>query len=267
MPWVSEIRPGEKIIGDTDPTPMTPAGMSTGYESRDYSRFPVGYSEHSRAFDMPLIPQSEWDDRIAEMETNKTRLSDLLLQANIPCLDQNGTNYCWINGPVTALETIRCVEGLPYVKLSPASGGAPIKNFSNSGGWGGEALDWIAKNGVCSAALWPPNAISRSYYTSAAKAEALKFRFLEWTDVESNDFNALMTMLFLRIPCPIGLDWWSHVVCCIDPVKISAGQYGVRFRNSWGMSYGDSGFSILSRNKALGDVEAPRVASATNMAA
>ncbi len=256
MSWTS-IKPGELVIGDTDPTPMTPSNMSTGYQKRDYSAHPHGSLGYAKAFNLPLIPRDEWDDRIAEMEKTKSRLSDLLIQADIPCKDQNGTNYCWFNGVITACETLRCVMGLPYVALSSASGAAPIKGFRNNGGWGGDALEWMQEHGACSEELWPNAAIDRRYYTDKAKAEAMKYRVTEAIDVEQNDFDALMTMLFNRIPCPLGLDWWGHLICAVDPVRTGTRQYGTRIRNSWGMDYGDKGFAVLSERKSIGDVVAP----------
>lgn len=257
MSWNS-LKPGELVIGDTDPTPMTPNAMSTGYEKRDYAAHPHGSLPYAKAFDMPLIPRSEWDDRIAEMEKTKSRLSDLVLAAGIPSKDQNGTNYCWFNGVITACETLRCVEGLPYVALSSASGAAPIKGFRNNGGWGGDALEWMTEHGACSEDLWPNAAINRKYFTEEAKTQALLYRVTESTDVEQNDFEALMTMLFNRIPCPLGLDWWGHLICAMDPVKTGTKQYGVRIRNSWSDDYGDKGFAVLTERKSIGDVVAPR---------
>jgi hypothetical protein len=263
MPFVSKLYTGEKIIGETDPTPHTPAGMSTGYSGRDYKKYPVGYSAAAKPFSLKKIPRSEWDDRIAEMEKNKARLSDLLLAQNIPSLDQNGTNYCWFNGVVTGVYCVRARMNLPYKPLSPASGAAQIKGFRNQGGWGGDALEWMVENGACEQRLWPQAAIDRQYLTEESKQNAKLYRITETNvDVEEDDFDAMMTLLFNGIPCPLGLDWWSHLVCAVDPVKTGSGRYGVRFRNSWGDSYGSKGFSILEENKARGDVSAPRLALA-----
>jgi hypothetical protein len=235
---------------------------SRGYVPRDWSKEPFGSLEYAASFDLPLIPRSEWTDRIAEMEGNHSRLSEMMLDAGIESLDQDGTNYCWCNAVVTAILAIRAKEGLPYIKLSPASAAAQIKNFYNSGGWGGEALEWIVDKGVATVDLWPANAIQRKYLTEEMKANALLHKVEEWFELGNRNFDQLMTLLLLRIPVAIGLNWWSHEVCAIDPVVISAGKFGVRFRNSWGSSYGENGFSILTEGKATpDDAVAPRTST------
>lgn len=251
----SLIMPQEFVIDETTTDAAqavaTPEGMSRGREARDWSV--QGHCSMQGALALPtLIPRSEWTARIEEMERTKTRLSDIIRQAGIPSLDQNGTNYCWCNAVVTAIETGRAANGLPYVKMSPASVAAPIKGYRNQGGWGGEALEYIVAHGVAAASLWPANSISRSYFEQTRENAGLH-KVTEWYDLNNRNFDQLMTCLFLRIPVAIGLNWWSHEVCAIDPVVVSPGRYGVRFRNSWGSSYGDSGFSILTEAKATPD--------------
>jgi hypothetical protein len=269
--WTSELYPNEPIIGATDATPLTPHGYSKGYEPRDYKRNPVGYSAAGRpARDKSVLtPRSEWDDRIAFKEANKSRISDVLRGANIPSLDQNGTNYCWIFGVVGACQARRAVAGLPYVPLSPACGGAQIKSFRNQGGWGNDAVDWMVEHGVCSQATWPQAAIERKYLTEAARIEASRFRLTEWDDCEENDFDAVMSFVLAEDPIPfaIGLDWWGHLIFGCDGVKLGANKYGIRIRNSWGASYGDNGFAVLEERKCLGDAYGIRVMSATEYAA
>jgi hypothetical protein len=239
--------------------PDAPAGYGKGYVKRDYNAHPLCSIAGTVALDLPLIPREEWPDRIADMERTKSRLSDLVLQAGIKSKDQRSTNYCWINGVVTAIETIRCVMGQPYVPLSSASAGCIIKNFRNVGGWGQEGLEHVVKLGVCSEELWPNAAIDRKYYTEEAKAEALLNRCTEWYDLPPGTLDATMTCLFHRIPVAVGYNHWGHEVCAMDPV-MQGGEFGVRHRTSWSDSWGENGFGILMGRKAIpDDACAPRV--------
>lgn len=229
-----------------------PPGLSKGRVPRDRAAVPTGSMPFARAFDLPIIPRSEWPDRIADMERTKSRLSDICTQAGIPPLNQNGTNYCWAHGPVTGLEIMRAVNGLPYVNLSAASVAAPIKNGANQGGWGGDALEYMVSHGVATAEFWPLNSRSMSLNSKPEViASREKHKVTEWLDLSNRNFDQLMTCLLLRIPVAVGYNWWSHEVCAVDPVY-DGGKFQVRIRNSWG-NWGDNGYGLLSESKATPD--------------
>lgn len=242
--------------------PVRPDGGNWGRIPRDYAQVPEGMCAGASMWDKSLeIPESEWDARIVEMTAKGQLLSQLAEQSNprLDCLDQNGTNYCWCNAVVMACMFLRLRMNLPLVRLSPASVACIVKNFSNSGGWGGEALDQIVKAGVATQATWPPNAISKQYHTAAEQTEAMNYRVTEWWELPSRSFSALMSCLLTGLPVAIGLNWWSHEILAVDPVLISAGVYGVRILNSYGRSYGTNGYAVLSRSKATpDDAVAPR---------
>lgn len=63
-----------------------------GQEPRDYSVQPV--EMFAPPSQLPLIPRSEWSARIKEMEETKSRLSDVILAAGIPSMDQGSNGYC-----------------------------------------------------------------------------------------------------------------------------------------------------------------------------
>lgn len=159
---------------------------------------------------------------------------------------------CWANAPTHCMEVIRLRQNNKPVSLSPASIAAPIKNYTNQGGWGEEALRFIVENGVCPSDLWPDNAIARQYNTEASKAARAKYRCHEWIEIEPRNLDEYISMLMHSIPVAIGLNWWSHEVTAYEPVWLE-GTIAVRCRNSWGMEYGSNGFFILQGQKMMPD--------------
>jgi hypothetical protein len=73
-----------------------------GLMPRSFATHPVGYGAYAPAFDIPLIPESEWQDRLDEQVKNKAQLSDIrntgMGGKPIPSRDQNGKGYCFPAG-------------------------------------------------------------------------------------------------------------------------------------------------------------------------
>ena len=266
MGFTSQLRPGEIVIDD-GPLPLgafPPPGFSTGLDLSLKGAF--NYSASADPFPSELlIPRSEWEDRIKEMEEQKTRLSDLMDQAGLPCKDQGQTNYCWINAPTHCVEMVRVIQNQPLVILSPASVGGPMTNFQNVGGWGGPGLAYIGSKGLVPVTRWPANAIDRSYWTEDNKVTALFYRQTEWWELEPRNLDQLVSCLLRRIPVAGGYNWWSHDVTNYDAVLMD-GTVAIRTRNSWSMDWpsaGAKGYSILQGSRMLpDDAVAPRVAIA-----
>ena len=262
MTWASHIPSSEPVIGDEIGTPDTPSGLSTGYEARDYSAYPGGYYAPMYEADN-LVPRDEWYERAMSLEREEYRLSDFAKRRSLEVKNQNGTNYCWINGVTFACELQRMLQGQEHKELSPASGGSIIKKFKNNGGWGDQAAEFIQQHGLVPESLWPPNAIDRKYDTDQAWAAADRYTIDQWNELRPRSMDDLYSCLLRGMPVPVGYNWWRHLVCAVDVVVFRKPNgtsdremlrcFGIRIANSWGTSWGDRGYGILKGSKQLAD--------------
>ena len=200
---------------------------------------------------IPLIKEADWDDIIDELEKQGATLPQFCKSLGLPCLDQGGTNYCWVNASTHCAEIVRLGETGRVFGYSPASVGAPIKGFRNLGGWGSQALTYMRENGVNLAEDWPANKISRGYYTDDNQAKKKAHTVLEYFVLESWEERG--SCILAGKPTADGYSWWSHEVCGVGIVKKS---HDLIIRNSWGMDWGDQGFATLtgSRKQATDSV-------------
>ncbi len=261
----SKLYPGELIIDDSTPDHkfIGGEGMSTGYfgmfrSAEDMS----GFSALDPKW---LVDSSEWQPRCEEMDTTKTRISDLRNQAGMKPKNQKSLSYCWIFGPTGCVETMRCVQGEKYVSLSPASRGAVIKNGRNVGGWGQEAFEGIAKDGLVPSEDWPDTSLDlRKYNTVENRAKAQNYKAVEWDVLVSGATKETSSCLFHRKPVAIGLGWWGHLVYAVDPVWLD-GELCWRCVNSWGdiPDYPNGYFILRGRKMTPNDACCPRSVSAS----
>ena len=256
MAFTSQLYPNEIIIDDATGTDVTHDSKfgrglieAVGYRGTPAEPFPAEL----------LIPRSEWEARIKEQEERKTRLSDLVNLAGLPCKNQESTSFCWINAPTHCTEIVRVKQNQPMVILSPASAGAQITNYRNVGGWGREGLEWIVNYGVCPVANWPANALDRKYATPENKEIAKFYQVTEWWDLEPGNLDQQISCLLLGLPIAVGQNYWSHEITQYEAIWLN-GTVAIRGRNSWGMSWGDKGYFIQQGSKMRADdAVTPRV--------
>lgn len=242
-----------------------PPGRATGLVPRNYSTHPVGYN--SKAFDIPLIPESEWADRLKERTENKAQLSDIrnagMNGQPIPSTNQGSMGYCWAHSSTSAALICRALANEPYADLSAYAVACMIKGFRDEGGWGAESLEWIAQHGIPTSEFWKQQSMSRSNDNPKTWENAALHKFTEWMDLDPQDMKRqLVTCMLLGIPVVTDLNWWGHSILTLDLVSIS--PFTTRIWNSWGDSWSDNGTGLLQGSKAIPDgAIAPRVMTAS----
>lgn len=277
--------------GSTDYADVTVNGepKGRGYVPRDYHTYPQ--EMFAPPSELVLIPQSEWAERIRDMEATKSRLSDIRDRGDkgspIKSLDQNGQGYCWAYSSTSAVMLTRAANNQPYVRLSAHAVACMIKNYRDEGGWCGLSAKFYRERGCPSVEFWPEKSMSRANDTPETWANAAQHKITEdFVDLtrevydQNLTFAQAITCLLSRIPCPMDFNHWSHSVCGCDPVngtskrgtyRVESGKlasleefdlhwgmndpvtggFAVRIWNSWTNDWGVNGMGVLTGQKAI----------------
>lgn len=197
------------------------------------------------------IPREEWPGLIAAGKG--TFLHDLT-KDKLPPHDQGPTNYCWAHGATRAPEVLRVAEGQDPVILSAESIAVPLTGGRNRGGSPEEALHQLRNFGACEQSYWPLNDRNEDHAKAGWEENRKLYRLIRWIDVRG--FDMQMTLALLRLPVPIGLGWWGHLVCQLDPIHYGGKDFGIGCDNSWGADYGDNGYFELTERRGTADLGA-----------
>jgi hypothetical protein len=258
------LYPNEVIIDDDTPSDdlfrvkIDGELMGRGAVPRDYDIQPEEF--FAPPGEMPLIPKSEWSDRIKEQEKHKSRISDVLLRAGVPATNQKSDGYCWSYSSSGCVIALRALSGQSYLKLNPHAPAAIIKRGANQGGWCGLSAAWLREHGIPTEEFWPANSRSLSHDTPEMRANAALHKVTEdWFDLarplhgQKLTFEQVATCLLNNVPVALDFNHWSHSVMGSDLVEVEPGDFGIRIRNSWGDGWGEKGFGIMRGRKALPD--------------
>jgi hypothetical protein len=238
----------------------------TGYIERNYATSPLGAVPYCAPFDLPIIPRSEWKDRIDYMTEHKTRLTDILEFWEYKAGDQDGYGYCWAWGTVQAFILIRAAMGLPFAHLNPHALAAQVMGFRDRGGNTFDAIPWLVEHGCPTFETWPGWSMNRALAESkVVKEDAIQYRLTEWYELRPNNFDQKATCLLNGIPVIAGYSHLGHMMADLDlKYRENRGQieFGVDTLNSWGATNNGNGRMLLWGQKAVSfDQAAPRVST------
>lgn len=234
----------------------------SGYTHRDFGVMPYGSTPCAVEFPRELIiPRSLWPQLIKQKEQLKSRLSDLCSASNVKWLNQSPSWYCWCYAVVHAMMICNLRDGNPLRQLVPESVAGPIKNFRKKGGWGSQALKFIADHGCADERVWPrenhTQANRRKYYTDEAHVNARGNRITEWWEIRTMDEKA--SCLLRNWPVPSGYARIGHEMCSIDLVQLGPDKFGSLDMDHYGRN-GKYNQKVMAGNQMVGDdMVAPRV--------
>ena len=223
----------------------------TGYEGRDYSRFPIGGLKCSRAPYRPNVDPARYEELIAQKTLGKTWASDLCDKAGVVVKNQQNSSYCWIHAPSHGMEVCNALAGGPKLVFAAFYAGAIIKGGRNQGGSGIEGVQWIAENGICTEEFHKPMDFS-TRNSPEADANAKLHKILEYEEFDSNDHASIISSVLANQPVTVGMPAWGHEVLITFLVfdkSLYGWNNGVGYGidNSWGTDWGNNGRGILSR--------------------
>lgn len=221
-------------LSDRDLAP--PDSVSFGLLGRE-TRY--GDGTWARAEDMvPVLPRADW-----QPIRNAALVWEIFSQLD---------GHCAANSATMCLELLREQSGQRRVTL------APHTLYMQHSRWGtGSSIDENLRQlrdvGVLTEEKFPESKCPRSVsdpdgWSEDLRTEARQYRVLEWFDCDGS-FDLGASALQRGMPLVIGLRWpggGGHSVLVTDLLKKGDGSWLFRGPNSWGASWGDSGFFTLT---------------------
>lgn len=249
---------GYELIDDSFRVDSTDGSKGTGYKPRDWDQYPLASLKCSRRMSKPLIPRSEWKERIEEKTRKKTWVKDLCDRKGSRVKDQSSSSYCWIHAPVRGIECRRVLQGDRPLTLSAFYAGSDIKDGRNEGGSGITGVEWLAEHGTPVESMWEPMKF-RGERTDAMVRNSAKHKILTYEDLQPRVEDEYVTAILNDDPVTVGIPAWGHEVL-ITFLVWDDGEVLPGIDNSWGDTWGTNGRGVLKGRMKIFD-EAGVIAS------
>jgi hypothetical protein len=173
-----------------------------------------------------IIPSGDWDAAAAELGDD--------LRKKVPiCLDQNGYGSCATESCTGSVMLSRAVQGLDFVQLNPLYIYATTSHGRDQGSSIDENLEFVRENGIAPESVWPFSKGFKATPSAEAVNAARAYRIEEFYDI--TDVNQFVSALLTGFCVVFGAN--GHSILAVR----HAGSYP-EILNSWGTSWGDSGF-------------------------
>jgi len=229
-------------------------GYACGMTPRDYRAAPFGSASRPLYEYQYESDRNKLRDRIKRADENKATPDDWRIAGEVDVLDQDQWGYCWFYGCTGAVLTSYAMTGVKAPKLNPFPTAYRGKQGRNQGGWAEEALRYIEQWGIVEASLWPGHEAKMSNWDRREVQEnAAKYKVTQSLELPQKDLFALISVLTdpkWPRPVTIGLDWWGHLVYAVRALILDGGLFGIKFVNSWKITWGQQGCGILTESKA-----------------
>jgi hypothetical protein len=212
--------------------------------------------------DVPLIPRSEWADRIKAIGDGPD------WPFLPPVHDQDGVGQCNADATTAMGEYIRAMQGLPYVQLSAADLYHRINGGADNGSLLEDAIEEMMKNGVGTAATC--GEVWKRGQKQAPAAERTRFRMLECWLCPSFEHHMSAALQGFALNSGVmwydsykpGADGWlpagrggagGHAIFGYKPA-MKGSQFGIWHLNSWGAGWGLNGRFVIPESAYKGPV-------------
>ncbi len=240
------------VISEQDKRHAEPGKNGTGLDLSDRpDETGFCYDGLARRFDLPEIRRSEWQGMIEERKQRGRRIIDWCRRKKYSPMNQQRTNYCWIFAPTHGVEIARMLANEPKIRLSPAWAGSIIKGGRNVGGWGREAIRFLAESGTVPVSRVAATDQSRRNDTRTNRTIAKGYRVTDWMELRPRNLSQMVTTILSGYTVAVGYNWWGHEVLATDLDWID-NDVALIIRNSWG-GWGDYGFGVLQGSRMLAD--------------